>query len=367
MLQELETKLSRNLSTTQIILPQQHFYSAIASLWSGDNLLHSNIPNQIHDKFHGPTLRTYITERASWDDETFDKVDWEALQIYYQKQSHRQRTHLCKYIHQWQNVGKQKARIDQHTEEQACPFNCGGIEEPSHYWYCKAEAMRKVISMKLTEFGQFLHDIETEKHVLWVITTCLEFHLAGDDDSEFVNPSTKRDQAGNENLLSKTLTDQREIGWDHFLRGRLSLGWRALQDKHFKTTGTYGHMTGIIWASQVIGEIFKISLELWKLRNEVLHGFDYKDSQDKLRKKLVSKITRAYENHYREVTPDFQHLFKETCEKTLTASNRTLYYWNLSFEIAHYAWDTQRNTEIGEESHDTRSGIRVTGRRRPPD
>ena len=77
--------------------------------------------------------------------------------------------------------------------------------------------------------------------------------------------------------IRRLLHQQNAIGWDHFLLGRFSSEWGALQDEYYarqaRVTETK-RQTGQRWQIAIIGTIWQQWFLLWELRNKDLHGAD---------------------------------------------------------------------------------------------
>lgn len=245
-------------------------------------------------------------------------------------------------MHNWQNVGTQKAKIDETTREEACPFDCGSSEHPMHFWHCSDPGMIGVKSSKIHEFNDTLSNLKTDPRIQEILTQSLYYWL---DTQEHYTLQPTLDEDGNTDFLSRTLDNQIEIGWDNFLRGRISRGWRTIQDEYYKSEGLTGAHSGIKWASTLIGTILEISLDLWELQNNILHGFDYNHSQF-IKKNNVTQFRHICEHHKGEVPEHYQYLLDET---VTNFANRPVNYqktWILSFNIAHTVWKKTNKKSI---------------------
>ena len=64
------------------------------------------------------------------------------------------------------------------------------------------------------------------------------------------------------------MKEQESIGWDHFLLGRLSGKWLEIE---FRETYNKKPET---WAQDLICQLLQMGVELWKYRNQLIHGND---------------------------------------------------------------------------------------------
>lgn len=74
--------------------------------------------------------------------------------------------------------------------------------------------------------------------------------------------------------LKEAVLAQKEIGWNHFFRGRFSVKWQEIIMRHLAREGTKTKLvkTSHTWASGLIIAIWHGVLILWDMRNRSLHG-----------------------------------------------------------------------------------------------
>ena len=88
--------------------------------------------------------------------------------------------------------------------------------------------------------------------------------------------------------MQRAYQDQTLIGWEHFVRGRLSIHWQGLIANHLASRpsepgGKHSHKTkkkkksdqittSVEWATRLIVAMWHGVLILWDLRNRELHG-----------------------------------------------------------------------------------------------
>jgi hypothetical protein len=67
---------------------------------------------------------------------------------------------------------------------------------------------------------------------------------------------------------------QESIGWDHFLRGKLSHHWTELQQDFVWRTAPETKFDSEAWLRLIIRPLFTDCLDLWTIRNNERHGTD---------------------------------------------------------------------------------------------
>jgi len=92
-------------------------------------------------------------------------------------------------------------------------------------------------------------------------------------------------------LINAAYKSQTRIGWDHFLRGRVSKQWDEAHHHHWRESGT-----GRDLGAHLVDMIWRFSLTIWHSRNASIHGHDDTENKEKQAKRIDEKITIAYNN-----------------------------------------------------------------------
>jgi hypothetical protein len=90
--------------------------------------------------------------------------------------------------------------------------------------------------------------------------------------------------------LRRAVTEQNQIGWDHWFRGRLSVTWGVLYN-HDLLVANHGmrNQTAESWARQLVEITWSFVLRNWTIRNELEHD-THGDVDLNRRTRLINKI-----------------------------------------------------------------------------
>ena len=91
--------------------------------------------------------------------------------------------------------------------------------------------------------------------------------------------------AGLQDVMS-AVTSQDDIGWNHFVRGRVSMDWGAIINSHLQLN-TITNFMAEQWRSKMIEINWKYVLQIWDLQNEETIG---KTKEDILNKRKVKVL-----------------------------------------------------------------------------
>ena len=110
----------------------------------------------------------------------------------------------------------------------------------------------------------------------------------------------------------RALNTQCLIGWRQFFQGKISVDWLALQGTKQLDNGN--KLAEHIWGANIVEHTLKSMSELWKQRNEDVHGKTASDQTKKKREALGHRIRVLHE--YRDkCRPSDQYLFHENVDK----------------------------------------------------
>jgi hypothetical protein len=112
------------------------------------------------------------------------------------------------------------------------------------------------------------------------------------------------------NALCDLHYSQSEIGWDQFLRGRISKKWRLV---YSKLTTSKQKVNPSVWTAWFIKAIWQHSHSTWKNRNHVVHNQNKKTISSIALSKLHQKTSELYIRYSNDphMIPEYlRYLFK---------------------------------------------------------
>jgi hypothetical protein len=120
------------------------------------------------------------------------------------------------------------------------------------------------------------------------------------------------------NRLKVAFRAQSQIGWDNFLKGRLSRDWITCMDHHFHASGS--KLTGQECITKLTMSLWEHMDRLWMYRSNIYHD----NTNQQVERYKMEALDRIYdemwEKHTRltELLHDFQAIFFKTDNKLET-------------------------------------------------
>ena len=100
-----------------------------------DKFIYGKVLERVVENICRPTLVQYLLQKNGWDCQTFDLIDWDAMEAYQKSISGVQETNVIKLAHNWQRDGHQ---IELHLLGELPP-NCPACSIPKdhlHFFQC---------------------------------------------------------------------------------------------------------------------------------------------------------------------------------------------------------------------------------------
>ena len=165
----------------------------------------------------------------------------------------------------WQNDGQQKQHF--YTQEDCkCPTNCGEPESHNHYLHCKDKRMTLKRQERLRLLRQHLTLRNT--HPLIINTIIKHLTIGPEDTAKTLDES--------EDKISKLVKDAVEenmhLSQHSFEKGFISEKWYTAQQEWARRNNANKEYKQKHWRRDIVIEIQTYTYELWKARNEILHG-----------------------------------------------------------------------------------------------
>ncbi len=132
--------------------------------------------------------------------------------------------------------------------------------------------------------------------------------------------------------MLEAYSHQETLGWEAFLRGRISSKWQLAY-----ATDQFTPAQSLKWAGQLIGYLLHYSQQLWNFRCGVVHGATLEESRQKHRSSLISLVQTAFEEFTLDpfhIPSNWRRLFQRPLPALLLSDSDTLSCWLRSYSEA---------------------------------
>ncbi len=207
---------------------------------------------------NGRELKPYLMEKYSWNEDIFHHIDWTAHYKSFQKTKRSEKVTLTKYLHGWLATNKRRYR-ERKSHTDLCSL-CNEAETTEHLFCCTNGQMKDI---RAKEWNKYVSDIckSTTPEFVAVFLAGLSTVLGAESPSERTRSEWSRG-------IRAAYESQEAIGWEQVLFGRVSKLW----DGGGIIQGGNGNISNRKWAPGAITRSWKFGLNLWTVRNHLVHG-----------------------------------------------------------------------------------------------
>ena len=294
------------------------------SCWVGETKVPSDPGPAIRRQVFRPKLRKRLDKKGKLPAPYFDRVDWPANELAFTAFPQLFRLWATKHISGWCGVNKMLHKWKQ-TDDPSCPCpDCDeDIETTEHLLACPSPAMRETWTNSVAGFQVWLETVDTDPELI----TCFITTLQHGHGSSFHSHCSAR--------LREVALEQDAIGWMNFVEGKISLGWRQLQERHYACIGS--RRTSRRWASELVTHLLELIHSQWITRNTFVHGKPEAGISPMEAEELRNDIVEEMDTGPADLPPRYHHLFEQPLATLLRRSVDDQLAWRQSVQNARQA------------------------------
>ena len=269
---------------------------------STGRILNRELKTEIQAAVCLPRLEEFLCLKYGWTRKIFTDINWKAHEAVIFSHQILKRVTVLKYVHGW--LATQKRRWWEGTFHTPQCMLCQEIEDRGHMFCCSHERMVSVRNTVIQNFDAKVQKI-TSPEIAQALSVGIR-SILGD-----ANASVYRREFAPNKLVEQIMQRQEEIGWDHFLFGRMTRQWSELGPNESYTEKPKQ------WEKQIACYAVAGGLEIWKERNFIIHGTD--GGASKLEEAKTEETIRAlYNDILPSIHPSHKWLFHVPVEVKLT-------------------------------------------------
>jgi len=321
-------QLGRDISdykdNKQSFPPQIEYLSSpnntVSVYYKGKPLV-GKIKETIRCNIYLPAIQTTICKQENWSEEAFLSIDWSAHEYAFSRTWSCKRISYTKLTHKLLNTNVQNRKY--YGKSDMCPCCFSTAETLAHVFICPSP---DTTAFRLKQQEVLWHQLtllNTPDEVQTAIQSGIK-NLEGPIDIPTFTSKT----------VSSAFIDQSILGWEPFLRGRISYQWRAAFDGEEAPVNTKDSYK---WAGQLVTLLLNYSQQIWIFRCGVVHGHTTTDHRQRHREELQYNIRAAYEEYGKDpfcIPSEWRTLFNRPVEMLLNSDRDTLRSWLRSYTEA---------------------------------
>jgi hypothetical protein len=217
--------------------------------------------------YNSMNLREHLINSQEWSEKITDKIWWTPQSKAIANYSKTKAMIIQKYIHGRWSCNKRENTYYPFRNDK-CMVCIETVETQIHVLQCplckKREKLRKELGNDLNRYF-----VNTETHP--AVSRVLKHYLMGLVNGKECEPVKVLVEDASPTLI-RAVEEQTQIGWENFIKGRISITWSELYNFTLYQSGNrLRRMTAEKWGKDLLLIIWNFVYECWRERNEAEH------------------------------------------------------------------------------------------------
>ena len=289
------------------------------SLWHDNIKIYRNYRKTMSQKCHILKVRQYYCRKYGWTRHNFDDVNWDAVDGAMQLSTPTTTKWISKLSCGFVGLAKTLARRE-YWLDSMCPRCNHHTEDNIHLITCPHVDIRSKLNSALLELENWMTSTGSSPHLSFEIIRSIKHWV----DCQTMN--------GFDTTIP-AIQRQLDIGWSHFMFGRISIAITSHQQNYF--TSQSSRRTGQSWTSQLIQKLWTLILRpMWNHRNKYVHGKEPKTTA-RLHSDIIQEATELYFSTDKDnLQSQDRHLLEPSLSSILSRRHFEIVAWINSIEMS---------------------------------
>jgi hypothetical protein len=284
--------------------------------------------------------REFYINELKWSSDSFDEVDWDALNLTLAKKNRMFSLWLAKQASSFCGARLQVSRMTEGGCDDRCP-NCLAPEERArHLNVCPSTHRTKQFLESVQELADWLCKETTHPEIaFWV-----PLYLKARGRERFENLVNYKRNLSMSSQMKMVAIGQDKIGWHHFLEGKITGHFRGMQQLYLKTRPS--RLNAEDWVKQFIYKLIKISHTQWIFRNLTLHDRQHGHLATLRRETLAEEMERLHDLAPEDVPEESRFLLDFDPDDLAEGDIPNQEHWILAMRAARIAGMRTRGRRV---------------------
>ena len=306
----------------------------------GIDIITANYAKIVKRQYHNKAATVYMRIKYSWSEPTFQSIWWSSHASVLKKQYSCDRIRLQKFIHNRLST-KKRDKYNYPFKSNKCSRCFTQIEDENHILRCKTASRKALRKQWIQDLSVYLSGPTTPVYVKDSIITKFWLWLEPVISTSVLHTSTSKNT-----YLDDAVQSQNRIGWDQFVRGRITTKWGYMITRHLHSI-TNVTTTAEDWADNLITLNFKYVLQMWELRKKEEHGDTPSEIETRKQVRMLEEIIDIKSRYHHWPVVD-QHLLPESIQELEEQTSHNMEIWLIRARILNSAHlrDPVRSVEL---------------------
>ena len=312
---------------SSLITPVRRTYKhTVIGMYDKNNEMITDLRKFLYTSVNGSKLQEYINKKYNWCEIEQSLINWEGLAQAMKKYSEYKKSKVIQLMYNWQNDGCQKQKF--HAQADAlCPAKCGEVETHNHYLRCNDKRMIQTRIERRRILRQHLNLRNTHPQ----ITNAIILYLTKGPEETLYTLGEPTDVISK--LIIEAVEENFHLNQASLEKGFTSKKWHIAQQEWARIINSDKGYKQKYWGRDLIIELQTYSYELWKTRNEILHGNTVAEQNKKKYEECKERIRELYKIPRTNLNEKEKKIFKLPLALRLKSSRQAMRLWIETAEL----------------------------------
>jgi hypothetical protein len=251
-----------------------------------DYTINANVAKASTIAYHSISMRQYMKDKYNWTNQQLENIWWKPQHRSMGKLNSNDLVRIQKFIFNYLPTNKRKS-LRQASHRDTCETCEDQIETENHMLRCESEKRYELREKWIEDLEFYLSKPHTPREVKDSILTCVTTWL-NNEQTPCLNNFDRSTRT--------VIREQNQIGWDHFMRGRLVISWEAIIKEHLRQY-QIKNTNAEQWAIEMLNINWKHILAIWNQRNKETLGDTEEEKQERQKNTLIRQIQNLQQKH----------------------------------------------------------------------
>jgi hypothetical protein len=212
---------------------------------------------KLYDAISEERVMEYWAKKSNLHREAIRRIDWKLCGEAFSKLTIPKQRRVTKHASGLMACGRMM-KLWGFQDHEECPRCPETREVAQHVLSCPAPSTTPIWEKSMSNLRMWMESTNTMPELQDAIITRLR---------QWKGLTRKNPTWPTLHGLRIAVAHQDELGWYNFLMGRISIEWKAVQQRYYEWLGKRN--TGKKWAVALIQKVFSVSWDMWDHRNDV--------------------------------------------------------------------------------------------------
>ena len=212
---------------------------------------------KLYDAISEERVMEYWAKKSNLHREAIRRIDWKLCGEAFSKLTIPKQRRVTKHASGLMACGRMM-KLWGFQDHEECPRCPEPREVAQHVLSCPAPSTPLIWEKSMSNLRMWMESTNTMPELQDAIITRLR---------QWKGLTRKNPTWPTLHGLRIAVAHQDELGWYNFLMGRISIEWKAVQQRYYEWLGKRN--TGKKWAVALIQKVFSVSWDMWDHRNDV--------------------------------------------------------------------------------------------------